>query len=364
MGISRRGRSIPATAGAALAILLHTVAATPALAAQEWAVDPAPLTRVGGGELPLDRVVGALLTSSGHLVVADGAQRIVVLSRSGQVDTIFGASGGGPGEFRAIAWIQERAPDSIVAYDRALRRATIFSIHDGFARTLALEPGERGLGVPELLAILDDGTLLARRTSALAATPRDGSGLVRPTHQIGVYNPAGTPLDTIGTVVGDERAVMEGVLLNPPHLKKTYIAVRDRTVYVADGETFTLRVYDLDTGAERTLRRPHEPVAIPDPDPGSRTGAQARMPAPTHFPAVGGLVIDDAGNIWVGAYPTDPAAAQAWSVFDGAGGLLAEVAMPPGFQPLSIRGELIAGIWRDELDVEHVHVHRYHRSPS
>jgi hypothetical protein len=280
------------------------------------------------------------------------------------VDTTFGAPGAGPGEFRSIAWMHELPPDSVVAYDRALRRAAIFSVHDGFARTLALEPEERGLGVPELLAILDDGTMLARRTGALTAAPRGGSGLVRPTHLIGVYDPAGTPLDTIGTVAGDERAVMEGVLLNPPHLKKTHIAARDRTLHVADGETFSVRVFDLDTGRERTLRRPHEPVAIPDPDPGSRTDAQARMPAPTHFPAVGGLVIDDAGRIWMGAYPSDPAGSQTWSVFDAAGGLLAEVAMPPGFQPFSIRDELIAGVWRDALDVEYVHVHRFKRAPS
>jgi hypothetical protein len=48
-------------------------------------------------------------------------------------------------------------------------------------------------------------------------------------------------------------------------------------------------------------------------------------------------------------------------VFDTDGRLLGDVPMPPGFTPLWIGDDLVAGVQRDDLGVERVRVYRIER---
>jgi hypothetical protein len=100
---------------------------------------------------------------------------------------------------------------------------------------------------------------------------------------------------------------------------------------------------------------------------------------PKHWPAIGELVFDDAGNLWARQYDhfdaisfynwaavpgtrdartrTLPDEPRRWLVFDAGGKLLGEVETPPGFVVHDIRLGRVVGVWRDDLDVEYVRVY-------
>ncbi len=53
-----------------------------------------------------------------------------------------------------------------------------------------------------------------------------------------------------------------------------------------------------------------------------------------------------------------------WEVFDSEGRYLGVVELPEGFQPVNVEGELLYGIWRDELDVQYIMRLKVNRTPQ
>ena len=70
------------------------------------------------------------------------------------------------------------------------------------------------------------------------------------------------------------------------------------------------------------------------------------------------LVLDRVGNLWVEQAPviwTDPGPVD-YLVFDPEGVLLGAVTLPP-IDVLEIGDDYVLGIYRDEMEVEYLHVH-------
>ena len=76
---------------------------------------------------------------------------------------------------------------------------------------------------------------------------------------------------------------------------------------------------------------------------------------PTILPAYYRVLVAPDGNLWAQVYTSD--FSGAWDVFGPDRTLLGQVETPEGFIPMSIQGENWAGVWRDELGVEHVRVY-------
>ena len=53
-----------------------------------------------------------------------------------------------------------------------------------------------------------------------------------------------------------------------------------------------------------------------------------------------------------------------WEVFDPEGRYLGVVELPEGFQPTTVKGDLIYGIWRDDLDVQYIMRLRVNQTPQ
>ena len=64
------------------------------------------------------------------------------------------------------------------------------------------------------------------------------------------------------------------------------------------------------------------------------------------------------GNVWAQVYSPDFLASAMWDVFGPDRGWLGHVQTPRGFMVTSITAESVAGVWRDNLGVEHVRVYR------
>jgi hypothetical protein len=162
-----------------------------------------------------------------------------------------------------------------------------------------------------------------------------------------------------------------------------------------------VREYDLSAKLVRLVRRSFAPAAVRDAE---RSGyiehvraAAARdkshpltpamresmnrtlpnLPFARQFPAFAELKADRAGNLWVQQYDwhfalmePGPSRVQTmsvpsnWDVFDPSGRWLCTVTLPARFTPLEIGNDYVAGIARDEDDVERVDIYRLRKPGS
>ncbi|TFH63997.1 MAG: hypothetical protein E4G90_08995 [Gemmatimonadales bacterium] len=53
-----------------------------------------------------------------------------------------------------------------------------------------------------------------------------------------------------------------------------------------------------------------------------------------------------------------------WEILDAEGRYLGVVTLPEGFTPVNAKGDLLYGVWRDELDVQYVMRLRVNRPPA
>jgi hypothetical protein len=85
------------------------------------------------------------------------------------------------------------------------------------------------------------------------------------------------------------------------------------------------------------------------------------MPFPARKPAYRRFESDDAGQIWVERYPEHGEEQSVWLRIDTRGSETIAIRWPPRFRPLAFRGSFAYGVWRDDDDVEHVHVYAISR---
>ncbi|UCG87517.1 MAG: hypothetical protein JSW71_02940 [Gemmatimonadota bacterium] len=95
-------------------------------------------------------------------------------------------------------------------------------------------------------------------------------------------------------------------------------------------------------------------------DANDRRDARERydeMPVAEMMPAYAELEVDDVGNLWVRNYDPDSDLSQTWTVFDPDGQMLGAVRMPADLRVTHIGVDFVLGVWRDDLDVEHVRLY-------
>lgn len=88
------------------------------------------------------------------------------------------------------------------------------------------------------------------------------------------------------------------------------------------------------------------------------------LPPPDSSGALRTLMVTPQGRIWV---PGDRPPAETptdWLVFDLQGHALARVTTPPRFQPQEIREDYLIGLFRDEVDVNYVHLYALEKPPG
>jgi hypothetical protein len=81
-------------------------------------------------------------------------------------------------------------------------------------------------------------------------------------------------------------------------------------------------------------------------------------PLPATVPAYSDVIVDAAGNLWVGAFHLRESTATLWTVFDKEGHLLGDLEVPAGLTIYDIGNDYVLGRTRAELDVERVALYR------
>jgi hypothetical protein len=362
--------------------IVRSDAPTWARSGEAWRIDPEPVVDIGSDQADptqqLVRVTGIRRLSDGGLAVADaGLSEIRFYDSRGVFLRSAARAGEGPGEFTGIRSAYRCRSDTLVASDGD-RRVNIFTSSGAFVRTLTVVPRlqDRPLGIEGVSS--DCQWILARGLS----TARDSASLVT------LY------WSELRTAVRDTVATFRGMetYSNPvwpkavPYGSWAFWTVRGAEVYVSTGERAEIRVYAHDRGLTRILRwaEDGEPVSAADRERFEdlrqrllkENPGRPDVPDPSEFhyperkPVVAGLITDDDGDLWVRPYPPDAPGfvhlmspergrpPEKWRVFGPPGRWRGRVDMPPDLEVMDIQGGFVAGVWWDELDVQHVRLYR------
>ena len=354
-----------------------------------WVISDSPLFQVGNvsgrPEYELYRVRGALRLSDGSIVIANsGTGELRWYSLTGEFLHSAGGTGEGPGEFLALASVFHLADDSTAAWDRRLRRLSIFGANGAFVRSLQLPV----LGPAPVGRFADATYLLSPSGFVIGASgpPR----VERLPLDIYRYPEPEGPAEQLARLSGYEVVVTanEGgrgmrFARNPRQFgRNTFVAGGPSGWIVADNDRTEIQFRaphgDLTVLARWTLPRRSVTardleadiaarVAQRDSPAGRRAARQLweRQPdPPSTMPAFDyPLLLDSEGNVWVKEY-TPPAEddANRFYVFGPDGVWLASPEVPVGMRPLAIGSDYVIGVGQGEFDVEVVSVHRLEKS--
>lgn len=350
---------------------------------QGWRIRSEPLLRIGrvdGAEADqLYRVRGAVRLSDGAVVVANaGTGQLRWYDANGVHLASAGAPGDGPGEFRSLSWIGRVADDSIYAWDRDLRRITVF--HGGRLGRVATADVPLDRRLPTVVGALRDGSVVV--TGGPTLVPEGDPGVQRPPLPVWLVSRDGARRATLGPfpdqAVNRRPAATPGAWITTavPFGASTVVTAAGDRIVVGDNVAYELRLHAPDGSLAAVFRRPDavpRPVRPEDlaaelearlaplpPIEAIRDGIRMTFeepPAPGTMPHFRAVFADPDGNLWVQAYAPPQEPGTLWDVFDPEGRWLGGVEVPPGLEITEIGRDYVVGITRDALDVEYVQVH-------
>lgn len=346
-------------------------------AGRGWRITEEPLLTIGVTEgapgYQLSDVVGAVRTSSGLIVVADGGtQELRVFTADGVLVRSVGGRGEGPGEFSGLSGIGRGPSGTLWAYDFTLRRISWLDPSDGSLRSRTLGPEPPVLSP---VGALPDGSFVLKQLwGAQGVASATRAGLRRDPVAYVRFDTSGALLDTIALVPGREVVISlegaRGVMSTPPFGRSSLGAIRSGQVLIGSQDRFELEERRPEGTLTGILRLPGRDLRVTEEDvqryaellrsrapPGGRARVErelADLQVPELRPAYAELLVDSSGNLWIGGWEADGGPATAWTVLDPDGSWLVDVRAPPGLRLHDIGEDWVVGVARDELDVERV----------
>lgn len=332
----------------------------------------------GAPEDQLYQVRGAVRLGDGRIAIANGgSHELRFYSPDGEHIESIGREGEGPGEFKSMGSLMSFGGDSLVIWDWNNRRASVFDTAGDFARSFRFEPPRDESAWPYPIAPLADGTLLVD-AGRVFMSGEVQSGVSRDSTLYLLYDRDGVLIDSIGRFPGAERFIASSEnFMSVTSLafgRTPAIVPSGQGFYYGSGDSYEIGYYGIDGSLRRLTRKAQPILAVTQADidlykeqqlesttnEGWRQRYErmlADMPYHETMPAISGLEVDAAGNLWVNEYRRPGDEEPRWSVFDGEGRLLGEVRMPARFSVFEIGPDYVLGRWTDDFDVEHVRVY-------
>lgn len=361
---------------------------------------PEPVLSIGAIDGPPEvlfgRIASVAVDGAGNLIVADAQMdEIRIFDASGMHLQTIGASGEGPGEFRALEGAWPAADGAIVAVDSRLRRITRFGPDGDLLATATLQgPGERPRIRPIRLA--GPGTFLSQ-VESLNLSPFEGvfsleealesmsDPLGRKAEYLVRHDLEGALIDTVATVraqasvtsgQGSGTSISIEVMWVPFSPAAAATASPDGRMAVTTGRSYEYSTYDPSGTIERIVRLAEEPPVRTDahleawirgftggrePMDDAQVEAALRryreIPLPDRLPAWSALLITDSGEIWARRYAMRGAETVARDVFSADGRFLGQVVAPANLRIQHIAGGRVTVVSTDDLGVERVEVY-------
>jgi hypothetical protein len=364
-------------------------------AARAWRIDERPVLRIGGDDAPPDTVyefaliMGVSRMSDGRWAVGvQGAHTVRFFDAAGKFVGSAGRQGQGPGEFRQILGMTGMPGDTIVVTDN--REIEYFDGRGRFIRQGASQRTMGDFGYVWPAAMLPGGSYVGFNLDQRVVPP---PGRVTRTLPLVRVSSAGARIDSMGVVpinteIFDGRQPYGTRLMFGP---TSSLATAGERIWFGFPDRYEVRELDQSGRLVRLARRAFTPTPVREAE--RRTVTEFRLetagrdrlhpmttaikeriastPFAETYPAFGELKTDRSGNLWVQHYDwhstlieAGPSRVQTmsvasqWDVFDPAGRWLCSVTLPARFTPLEIGNDYVAGIARDDDDVERVDIYR------
>lgn len=368
-----------------------------------WRISDEPAVVIGsvaGDDAYLfDRIMALERLSDGRWVVADmGSSQIRYFDARGGHLHSSGRSGQGPGEFTQVMAMVSLAGDTLAVMDFP-RRTHLLDEEGRFVGLITTSGSPADVSTYPWGAFRD-GTVIAATQSA---TPQR---LTEPHAMTMSYSPLilsgdGESLqmnvsDTIGTwetirLVPGWRNGSNRIQFDVP--VQTQLA--SDGIVVGDPVSNEIRLYGRNGDLHTIVRSDWTPDPVTPEDienararyidaegeGGGRVSQQLldQRAAITdawviaeHMPAFSTMDVDAEDNIWlrnyvvneetVGTWRASPVTPTRWTVIRHDGILLGEVELPARFLPIVFDHDVIAGIYRDDADVEYIHVYELRKN--
>jgi hypothetical protein len=346
-----------------------------------WTVDSAPQLSIGTveGEDPylLSGVVSVDVLPDGRILVAHRADHTLrFYTAAGQFLTSAGRQGDGPGEFAFIGTPYVRGDEIIVMPTNVYQTIERFDLEGNPTGSSRLQPlpAQFGLGVRGLLA---DGSPVLAVFPQGSDAQRPARGVITLEMPIYFIPPDGGRIDSLTSVAAVNYVEVGLPAMTMQQFGPTgQVAVGDSHVYVGWTESPEVKVVDTGGNLVRIQRWQGitRPITAEDRSAwyqeylsGLDGAAEAfirqrqmiadGMVFPISYPTFGRMLLDGEGWLWVQHYDLEESP-PIWDVFDPNGAWVSTVETPVGLSIMSIGSDYVAGVWRDEFDVEFVRLHR------
>jgi hypothetical protein len=346
---------------------------------EAWRVPQVPRVDIGvadgGPAYQLFQVRTAGRLSDGSIVVANrGSHQLRYFDANGVHLTSGGGRGNGPGEFEDLRWMGVMPGDSVIAYDIAHRRFSVFDAHGVFQRSATVE----GPQFFASQAFADGSVLMFRWEGSEEGASRRTTTTVR-------FGSDGILRDSIVSLPGPEVVIGHEQRMTPRgrlpfwtsqdlvFAHDLVLAVAGMHLYTGTQDRYEIDVWDTTGTMVTSVRAAREPVpvtpaqvdAYKEEAMAGYSGEDAAYhrtlmrdtPHAEMFPAYGSIVVDAEGNLWVEVYRPPGDDQPRWTVFDAAHRMLGTVAFPQGLTVFQIGADFVLGRWTDDFGVEHVRLH-------
>jgi len=310
------------------------------------------------------------------------------------VKTIAGP-GGGPGEIGPGAvFVFDDGKGGLIVPDFGNQRVNRYGPDGEPAGSF---PISLSAGVPTRWGMDPSGRLIAQ----LRGINVPGMAALEEGDPIVAYDTTGAVVDTIAllpkgqTLAGITEEQFSMVLFAPEPL---WDLDENGSIYYAMNDQYRILVNDPDGTLTRVITHEVERKPVEESDRNSILSAlqeqYAQFGVPPaqieqimqgigfadFYPAFGQLFLGPDETLWVqkirsardmaeGAeegfeFDAQDIGSPEWEVFDVEGRFMGVVVLPEGFQPVNVKGDLLYGVWRDELDVQYIMRLRVNRSPA
>jgi hypothetical protein len=346
-----------------------------------WRIAPSPRLRIGtvdGSDAEtFHRVTHAARLSDGGIVVLNnGTKEVRYYASTGSHERTVGRSGAGPGDFRTFSGLQVTAGDSVLVFDALNNRVSIFDAMGELSRIATFRLPDAG-GAARIMGRAGTGSFLASVTRAASWDESNTGEIVHEISTVIRYDAGGHIETTLGDFEHTEMAVYDRGAgpraLPPPFWRRRLMVLRGDDIITGHTRSFELHEISSEGVVRRILRTNIAALPISSEDREPYVGQAARSPDleevirlfgfPETHPAFNRILVDKSGNLWVELHVRAGDDAR-WSVFDHRGHWFTDVRVPSSFQPMEIGDDYVLGVWRDDLDVEHIDVRDLVKSGS
>ena len=346
----------------------------------QWTLAPNPLLRITGddGVEILDIAALARLSDGSVVIASNKTTDLRFFAANGAHLRNVGRQGRGPGEFDGL-WGLFRIRDTLIASD-GIETLQVFSPDGKYLRTEA-----RPIRGPKGERVNRGGFFADGRSLLKMAPARDTSGPTRRMMHFTLHLKVGSVTTFVGKFPSYQRVKMSGTPnTNAVFGAAGYVAVLPNHFCVGFSDAMALSCYTPEGMQISRVQRPGalgrtvntadkqayiDAMDVANPGPRGETLRRLVREATTYaerMPAFGRLVGSTTDEVWVGPNLTEdvtlaispvPDRATVWSVFSVNGDWLSDVTLPKRFRLMEAGANYVAGIQKDDDDVESVVVY-------